>query len=108
MIASQVRIHLINAELMGEFYFKKDPVALAQRLFREGCYTAVGEFAVQGQEQDAAEEVFDLTNNPSRQEEREQLYGRGRSVSVGDIIQVEDEFFLCASMGWKSLDIVAV
>ena len=50
-----------------------------------------------------AEEVFDLTNNPGRQDEREELYGRFRSVSVGDIVEVDGVPFLCASMGWTAL-----
>ena len=108
MVASLVRVFMLDPQLMIEFYRQEDTAALAQRAFKQGHYSFGGEFAVQGQEQDAAEEVFDLTNNPGRQQEREQLFGRGRSVSVGDIVQVEDEFFLCASMGWKALDITAV
>ena len=50
---------------------------------------------------DAAEEMFDLTNNPSRQDEREELYGNGRSVSVGDIVEVDGVDYLCSSFGWK-------
>jgi hypothetical protein len=50
-----------------------------------------------------ADEMFDLTNNPSRQEEREEKYGRGRSLSVGDIVQVGGELMLCCSMGWETL-----
>ncbi|HEX8605111.1 MAG TPA: hypothetical protein VF774_20875 [Pseudoduganella sp.] len=38
--------------------------------------------------EDIADELFDLTNNPGRQQEREQKYGRGRSLSVGDIVKV--------------------
>lgn len=57
-----------------------------------------------------AEEMFDLTNNPSRQDERELAYGRHRSVSVGDIVEVEDRddpetvtAWLCMSSGWHRL-----
>lgn len=58
-----------------------------------------------------ADEMFDLTNNPSRQEERELYYGRGRSMSVGDIAEIErddpenPEYWLCDSIGWLMLDI---
>jgi hypothetical protein len=54
----------------------------------------------------ACEEIFDLTNNPCRQKEREEKYGRGRSVSVGDIVGVDDEtagvteLYVCAPCGW--------
>lgn len=51
----------------------------------------------------AAEEMFDLTNNPSRQDEREELYGNGRSVSSGDIIRVDGTDYLCCSIGWAKL-----
>jgi hypothetical protein len=49
----------------------------------------------------AAEEVFDITNNPDRQHEREIFYGRGRSISVGDVVEVDDVNYLCGSVGWK-------
>ena len=55
---------------------------------------------------DAAEEAFDLTNNPGRQDERENKYGRGRSVSVGDIVLVDEAAYLCLSSGWELLDLV--
>ncbi len=47
-----------------------------------------------------AEELFDLTNNPGRQEEREEKYGRGRSLSVGDIVKVGQHAWLCQSICW--------
>jgi hypothetical protein len=49
----------------------------------------------------AAEEVFDLTNNPSRQTEREVKYGRIRSVSVGDVVAVNGVAYYCSSIGWE-------
>lgn len=51
----------------------------------------------------AAEEIFDLTNNPSRQEERELKYGRGKSVSVGDVIEVDGINYACMSFGWEQI-----
>lgn len=64
--------------------------------------------------EEAAEEAFDLTNNPSRQDERELVYGRGRSLSVGDIVEVEDRHdpekvtaWLCMSAGWKEVTVQA-
>ena len=54
-----------------------------------------------------SEEAFDLTNNPYRQSERVELYGRGRSLSIGDIVEVcangETTEFLCDSFGWIKL-----
>ena len=65
-----------------------------------------GEFA---DEEAVCEEIFDLTNNPQRQEERTEKYGRGRSVSVGDIVGVDNEksgittFYVCAPSGWVKI-----
>lgn len=30
---------------------------------------------------------------------------RGHSLSVSDIVQMEDEFYYCDSFGWKKIDI---
>jgi hypothetical protein len=51
----------------------------------------------------AAEECFDLTNHPGRQQEREQKYGRLRSVSCGDIVVIGGDAWLCASVGWEKI-----
>lgn len=51
----------------------------------------------------AAEEMFDLTNNPAREDERQELYGNGRSVSSGDIIRCDGTDYLCLSIGWEIL-----
>lgn len=100
-------IKLVNEQFMSEFYFRKDDQeAIARSLLKDGQYREAGQLAVPGVRgvgEQIAEEIFDLTNNPSRQDEREELYGRGRSVSVGDIITVDGEDFLCASMGWQRL-----
>lgn len=97
-------IKLVNEQFMGEFYFRSNQEVTARSLQKDGWYRVQGTMAVPGMEGEAvAEEVFDLTNNPYRQEEREELYGRHRSVSVGDIITVDGEDFLCASMGWQRL-----
>lgn len=60
-------------------------------------------FTVNGDSIDAAEEAFDLTNNPSRQDERERVYGRGRSLSTGDIVVVGEEQWVCLSFGWAEV-----
>ena len=97
-------IKLVNEDFLGEFYFQKDPTALAKQLMREGRYKVHGSMGVPGMEGEAVpEEVFDLTNNPGRQYEREDMYGRHRSVSVGDIVNVDGADWLCCSMGWWKL-----
>ena len=100
MVATQVKVKLVNEQFMGEFYFRPNQEQTARSLLKDGWYRDAGEFAVMGVGEDAAEEVFDLTNNPGRQDEREQLYGRGRSLSVGDIVEVDGDLWLCASQGW--------
>lgn len=57
-----------------------------------------------------AEECFDLTNNPSRQGERELFYGRHASVSIGDIVEVQDRAgnttaWVCYPAGWKQITV---
>lgn len=97
---SNATIKLVNGELLFQFYFSKNPVELARKLLGEGYYKVAAEIAVDGDAEDAAEECFDLTNNPSREQEREQVYGRFRSVSVGDIVSVGGDDWLCCSQGW--------
>jgi predicted RecA/RadA family phage recombinase len=80
----------------------EDAFALAKADLAAGKYVdESGLFAVDGDSEDAAEDAFDLTNNPGRQFEREQEYGRGRSISSGDIVVVGEEQWLCMSVGWK-------
>lgn len=95
---------LASSEVMRDFFFNKDQVPFAREALVAGKYIAtapvnVGELLGEA----AAEELFDLTNNPGRQEEREEKYGRGRSLSTGDIVAVNGEMFVCCSFGWKKL-----
>lgn len=98
-------IKLLNPEMMLSFYVSKDVAELARKLLRTDAYTIVGTMGVPDLQGEAvAEEIFDLTNNPSRQDERDEKYDRRyRSVSVGDVVVVDGERFLCASMGWERL-----
>lgn len=50
-----------------------------------------------------AEELFDISNNPSRETEREKMFGRVRSLSVGDFVIVDYKMFVCAPVGWIEL-----
>lgn len=97
-------IKLLNPELMGEFYFREDKVAIARRFLQDGKYTCAGSIGFQNLNGvEVANEMFDLTNNPSRQDEREKLYGRGRSLSVGDIVNVDGVDWLCDRIGWTMI-----
>jgi hypothetical protein len=103
-------IMLVDSSKLGEFYFSKDPVELARQFLKEGLYTTAlstvfvnlkGPVYKTGEE--AAEECFDLTNNPSRMAERAAKYGYNRSLSVGDIVETSTGRFLCMSTGWAKI-----
>lgn len=99
-----VVVYGLNSIYMGEIYFNKDKAALAHRLFNEGGYNTLWQFVTDARvPEKICEEVFDLTNNPSRQDEREEGYGTGKSLSVGDIVEINDVAYLCDSMGWVKL-----
>ena len=59
---------------------------------------------------DAAEEAFDLTNNPCRSEDRRNAgFLNHRSLSTGDVVRVLQfrepvTEYVCLSVGWKKLD----
>jgi len=79
-------------------------VEVARKLMGENtCYEQVELGEMSGTLDDIADEVFDLTNNPDRQDEREKRYGNGRSLSVGDIVEADGKKLLCCSFGWKSI-----
>ena len=97
-------IKLVNEQFMSEFYFRPNQEQTASSLQKDGWYRVQGTMGVPDLEGEAvAEEVFDLTNNPGRQDEREELYGRHRSLSVGDIVNVDGTDWLCCSQGWWRL-----
>lgn len=56
---------------------------------------------------EACEEVFDVTNNPGRHEDRKRLfptsYNTHRSVSVGDVVVVDNIFYVCCPFGWEKV-----
>lgn len=97
-------IHLVDVNYMGNFYFTKDAVALAREVLQKGGYIAQTPIACYDWEsgEAVAEEMFDLTNNPYRQSERVIKCGRGRSVSVGDIVETEGVLYVCRPNGWEA------
>jgi|694.fasta_scaffold14282_29 hypothetical protein len=58
--------------------------------------------------EEAAEDVFDLSNNPSREFDRKFVFKDARTVNVGDVVEVDymgvPSFFLCKGIGWAKLD----
>lgn len=100
---SNVTIKLVDTSKFADFFFTNNAKDLAKTLMAEGKYTRAGDFFFNQEGEAAAEEAFEMTNNPSRQYEREKYYGRGRSVSVGDIVEVDGVNFLCLGCGWVEL-----
>lgn len=95
---------MLKPEYMGNMYRQGVGFQLevARECLGEGnCYDRIEFGEVEGCIDDIADEMFDLTNNPGRQEEREKTYGRGRSLSVGDIVEADSKQLLCCSFGWK-------
>jgi hypothetical protein len=88
--------------------FRKDDSAFVDKSY--DLYTESKQINLLGlvtdamSEEDILEEVFDLTNNPSRQDEREERYGNWKSVSVGDVVEIRAVPYICESFGWRKLD----
>lgn len=99
----QATLFLAPREVMVDVYFTRNIKTLVDQHFAAYEKAGVIEVSSSKDELDACEEWFELTNNPFRQEEREEKYGRGRSVSVGDIVQVGENAYVCASCGWERL-----
>lgn len=100
---TQVMIKFAPQHVMLAMYQEDRAVSTVQTALKERTYTNSDWFEVEASGEAAAEEAFDLTNNPGRQEEREEVYGRGRSLSVGDVVVVGKEKYLCMSSGWLQL-----
>ncbi len=52
-----------------------------------------------------ADELYELSNAPFRQEQREAIWGKNRSLSVGDVVEIdfadgEKWMAICKPMGW--------
>jgi hypothetical protein len=98
---AKITIKLAPSSLRMEMFLNKNKPALVEA--NQHAYSIMPSFHVYYYGKDAAEEAFDLTNNPARQEEREERYGLHRSVSVGDIVTVDGVDFLCDDFGWLEL-----
>lgn len=93
-----------SMEFQSKFQFKKTADMIAGFwLYENNIYIEVASYESKITGQWGAEQAFDLTNNPSRQEEREIRYGRHRSITVGDIVEVEGVNYLCLPNGWEQI-----
>ena len=104
---TKATIILIDSKFLGEFYFSQDAAALARKMLNDGYYNEAGTFESFESGDAAAEDMFDMTNNPYRQDERLTKYGNNRSVSVGDMVKVDGEYFLCRPNDWIKVDMTA-
>ena len=86
-----------TGDRLGYHYFTSD-----WSLPRKHVYTYLTEAEGYG----AAEEAFHIFNAPEEMLEEWQQYiakaYSGPSLSVGDIVEVNDEEYLCCSLGWKT------
>lgn len=104
---AHVTVALVDSLKLGDFYFTQDAAGLARKYLEQGLYETVCELDIPYNSFDAAEEVFDLTNNPMRMDRRSR-YGNARSVSVGDLVTVDGVIHLCRPNGWVVVDMSLV
>lgn len=105
---SQVVMYMASKELMREMYFLKEDKALEVYAERFSEYTPAPAFEVEKSGEDAAEEAFDLTNNPSRDVDRRIAgFVNHRSLSTGDVVRVigydDVADYICKSFGWEKM-----
>lgn len=103
-----IRIKLLRSDYIRDLLINRDTLTEgAQRFLDEGKYLTLpviqNTCASEMSNEECAEEMFDLTNNPSRQDEREAIYGNSRSLSVGDVVEVDGVNLVCCSIGWVEL-----
>jgi hypothetical protein len=98
---AKVIIHHAPLGMAGMMFHNKSSLPIIRQHLPD--YIVAGFFETDKAGEDAAEEAYDLTNNPDRQDEREEKYGRGKSVSGGDVIEVDGVHFACMSSGWAKL-----
>lgn len=96
-----VTIYLCPGRILRVLFKDKKCLSMVRDEFPN--YTWAGTFEWEQVGEEAAHEAFDLTNNPGRQDEREDEYGHERSVSSGDIIEVDGVKYVCLSIGWAVL-----
>ena len=98
---TKVRIHTQDFDKKfdreGYHFFTSD-----WSLPRKHVYT----YLTEAEGYDACEEAFHMFNAPLELlEEWQQCIAKGysgTSLSVGDIVEVNDEEYLCCSLGWKT------
>jgi hypothetical protein len=82
-------------------FYREDPLAVVEWLIKGDKYQKIGTIQTLAEGEAAAEEMFDLSNNPSRDRERQIKWGANRSLSVGDAVNVDGTTWVCLPMGWQ-------
>lgn len=100
---ARIQVKLVNTANFARIKLAHDQSEVAKELLNDNGYYILPAFNITQTGEAAAEEIFDLTNNPSREDERLDTYGNGRSLSDGDIVCVNGVDYLCASVGWRKL-----
>lgn len=102
---ANVQIKFLKDGHLIEFYSTAiiDQSTVVKRLVECGAYDTVGDIVVDFTGEDAAEEVWCLTNDPSREDECNKLINLDRNVCSGDIVSVDGVDYLCKSIGWAVL-----
>ena len=70
---------------------------------RARSYVTVSKFEIPYSGEEAAEEVYDITNSPMREDESARVAGHIRPVLPGDIVVVDSRMYGCLSIGWVDL-----
>ena len=103
MTQRNVHFFLAPDDMIGSFYFRDTPQALEQVRLRRADYRLAGMIPTDLVGEEAAEMVFDLSNNPCKEATKAAMGWTGRSLSVGDIVVVDGVEWICLSFGWKIL-----
>lgn len=105
---TMVKVHLCPQNLRREIFITENLPSFVKDNFLK--YAETHFFTVPQAGEEAAEEVFDLSQNPSRDEERLSVYRNHRPVCVGDVVEClhrdrSRQFFLCDPIGWTQIDL---
>jgi hypothetical protein len=99
---SKVTIFLATDDIMLQFLIAgSDCLSVAKHEFWK--YTVAKQFFCGKTGVDAAEEAFDITNNPDRFEERNHIHGNLRPIYDSDVVDVDGAKYIRMGIGWEIL-----
>ena len=99
---AHVTISYLKDGARSEFYpWRSQPVDFEKLLANLDKWEIGPSFEIDLIGEEAAEEMFDLSNNPGRYDEWfSHTFGNYRTLSVGDLVEVNSEIYLCENIGW--------